>query len=56
MTVSIENTQGGVGLMVAKIRKLLQDGAKQDQIALELGVGAAALKTMLETELTRLAP
>ena len=54
MTVSIE-TLGGAGANLAKVRRLIQDTAARDIEAAKLGVGSAALLTMLQTEETRIA-
>lgn len=55
MTISTENTAGGPAVMLAKVRRLIQDTYAQDQVATDIGVGRAALLTMLQAEETRLA-
>lgn len=55
MTVSIEKRPGGAARQLVKIRRLIQDAYLRDLEALRLGVGPAALLTMLELEETRVA-
>lgn len=55
MSISIETSPGGAARQLKKIRKAIQDAALRDRLALQLGVGSAALLTMLQTEETRVA-
>lgn len=55
MTVAIETQGGGAAIELAKVRSLIQDSFKLDLEARRLGVGAAALLTMLQTEEARIA-
>ena len=55
MSIAIETRPGGAAQNLKKIRDLIQDAYKRDMEARRLGVGAAALLTMLQTEETRVA-
>ena len=55
MTISIEKLPGGAAIELEKIRALRQDSARMDVIARDIGVGRAALSTMLDTEIARIA-
>lgn len=55
MSISIETRPGGAAIELKKIRDLIQDAARRDAMALQLGVASSALLTMLQSEETRVA-
>jgi hypothetical protein len=55
MTISIEAIGGGAAINLAKVRGLIQDGARRDAVAANLGVSPAEFLAFLLLEEARIA-